>query len=221
MKLNYKCLILDHDDTAVKSTPTIHYPSFLQVCKELRPQDEPITLEAFTTYCYDPGFIGMCREILQFSESELEHQQRIWRQHTEMNIPDFYEGFPEIVRSFKELGGIITVVSLSERSRIERDYKQHCGFIPDSVFGWELPEHQRKPNPYPIEQILSRYSLRNTDVIMLDDLLPGLQMARQCEVTFAAAGWSHTIPQIKEAMARQSDYYFEQVQQFSDLIFSH
>ncbi|HOK48860.1 MAG TPA: hydrolase, partial [Sedimentibacter sp.] len=28
--MKYKCLVLDHDDTAVKSTPDIHYPSFVK-----------------------------------------------------------------------------------------------------------------------------------------------------------------------------------------------
>ncbi len=46
-KMKYKCLVLDHDDTVVKSTPTIHYPSFIEAMKELRPQMEPYTLETF------------------------------------------------------------------------------------------------------------------------------------------------------------------------------
>jgi phosphoglycolate phosphatase len=47
MPLKYKCLILDHDDTSVKSTPDIHYPSFVQALKELRPNEKPITFEEF------------------------------------------------------------------------------------------------------------------------------------------------------------------------------
>ena len=29
----YKCLVLDHDDTAVMSTQAVHYPSFVEVLK--------------------------------------------------------------------------------------------------------------------------------------------------------------------------------------------
>lgn len=35
--MRYKCMILDHDDTVVNSTATIHYPAFLEALKLLRP----------------------------------------------------------------------------------------------------------------------------------------------------------------------------------------
>ena len=35
--LRYPCLVLDHDDTVVQSTPTIHYPAFMATLNELRP----------------------------------------------------------------------------------------------------------------------------------------------------------------------------------------
>lgn len=28
--LNYRCLVLDHDDTVVRSEETVNYPSFLE-----------------------------------------------------------------------------------------------------------------------------------------------------------------------------------------------
>ena len=33
--LKYPCLVLDHDDTVVRSTPTIHYPAFVETLKAL------------------------------------------------------------------------------------------------------------------------------------------------------------------------------------------
>jgi phosphoglycolate phosphatase-like HAD superfamily hydrolase len=133
-------------------------------------------------------------------------------------VPDFYELFAETIQEFKKQGGIVTVVSHSERNRIERDYSIHCGFVPDAIFGWELPEHQRKPHPYPLQEILKRFYLQETDVLMLDDLKPGLEMARSCNVDFATAGWSHSIPEIKEYMKLESKYYFETVEQFNQFI---
>lgn len=35
--LNYRCLVLDHDDTVVRSEETVNYPSFLEALKVLRP----------------------------------------------------------------------------------------------------------------------------------------------------------------------------------------
>ncbi|PWW20193.1 phosphoglycolate phosphatase/pyrophosphatase PpaX [Cytobacillus oceanisediminis] len=218
MALKYKCLILDHDDTAVKSTPDIHYPSFVEALKSLRPKEEPISLEDFIRYCFHPGFSSLCKDIIKFTDKELQHQQEIWKRYTETTVPDFYELFVETIQEFKKQGGIVTVVSHSERTRIERDYSIHCGFLPDAIFGWELQEHQRKPHPYPIKEILKRFNLKETEALMLDDLKPGLDMARSCQVDFAAAGWSHCIPEIKKQMKRESNYYFGTVEEFNKFI---
>ncbi|AIF42113.1 HAD family hydrolase [Virgibacillus sp. SK37] len=218
MTLKYKCLILDHDDTGVKSTPDIHYPSFVEALIDLRPNEQPITLEDFVKYCFNPGFSSLCKDIMKFTEEEQKHQQLVWKRYTESIVPDFYELFLETIQEFKRQGGIVTVVSHSERNRIERDYSIHCGFAPDAIFGWELPEHQRKPHTYPIKEILRRFNLLETEALMLDDLKPGLEMARNSNVDFAAAGWSHSIPEIKDQMKRESKYYLETVEQFNRLI---
>lgn len=219
MAIKYKCLILDHDDTAVKSTPDIHYPSFVEALKTLRPNDRMITLEEFVTYCFNPDFSSLCKDVIQFTNEEFQHQQAVWKKYTESTVPDFYELFMETILEFKKQGGIVTIVSHSERSRIERDYSIHGGFVPDAIFGWELPEHQRKPHPYPIREILKRFNLHESEALMVDDLKPGLEMARSCNVDFASAGWSHSIPEIKEQMKRESKYYFETVKQFHQLLF--
>ena len=79
------------------------------------------------------------------------------------------------------------------------------------IFGWEYEEHQRKPNPYPLEAIMSQLNLSKDELIMVDDLKPGLDMARSCGVDFACAGWSHMIPSIQMYMKQNSDYYFNAV----------
>ena len=37
MRMKYKCLVFDHDDTVVNSTATIHFPSFRDYLKIYRP----------------------------------------------------------------------------------------------------------------------------------------------------------------------------------------
>lgn len=206
--MRYRCLILDHDDTAVKSTPEIHYPSFIEALKVLRPDTEPLSLEGFVSYCFNPGFSSLCKDILKFSDEEQEYQYKVWKSYTIKKAPDFYEGFPEFICEYKKLGGIICVVSHSEREQIIRDYSLNCNLTPDLIFGWELPEDQRKPNPYPILEIMERFNLRNDEMLVVDDSKPGLDMARSCNVDFAAAGWSHVIPKIRDYMKENSDYYF-------------
>lgn len=61
--MKYRCLVLDHDDTVVKSTPDIHYPSFVEALKLLRPDMETLSLEEFVSYCFNPGFSELCKDI--------------------------------------------------------------------------------------------------------------------------------------------------------------
>lgn len=218
--MRYKCLILDHDDTVVKSTPAIHYPSFKEALKSLRPEvDNIISFNEFVQYCFDPGFTALCKDVMKFNEREQEHQYKIWKTYVNENSPDFYPGFPELIRDYKKSGGIICVVSHSESENIIRDYTLHCdGLVPDLIFGWDMEEGKRKPSPYPIIEIMKRFNLNNKEMLVLDDLKPGLTMARSCNVEFAAAGWSHTLPQIEEYMRNNSDYYFSTVEEFKEFV---
>lgn len=215
--MKYKCLILDHDDTAVRSTPDIHYPSFVEALKFLRP-DISITLKEFVKYCFNPGFSGLCKDIFKFNEEEQKYQYDIWKSYTTNARPDFYRGFPQIVKKYKKNGGIICVVSHSESKTIIRDYNKHCDFTPDMIFGWELEEDQRKPHPYPVIEIMKNLGLNNTDILVVDDSGPGLTMAKSCNVDFAAAGWSHQVIELENYMRNNSDYYFATVDEFKEFI---
>lgn len=219
-KLKYRCLILDHDDTVVKSTPDIHYPSFINALKTLRPNMSSLRLEEFVSYCFSPGFSELCKDILKFSKDEQEYQYNVWKSYTKEKLPDFYPGFPELIKEYKRLGGLICVVSHSESEQILRDYNINCGLSPDLIFGWELEECQRKPNPYPIIEIMKKFKLNSNEMLVVDDLKPGLDMARSCNVKFAAAGWSHMIPEIENYMKCNSDYYFSTVEIFKKFILS-
>lgn len=219
MKPRYKCLILDHDDTVVKSTPEIHYPSFAEALSALRPNEKPISLEEFVGYCFNPGFSELCSDIVKFTKEEQEYQYKVWKSYTQTRIPDFYEGIPDLLREFKGMGGILTVVSHSESVHIERDYMKKCGFIPDMIFGWEDAPERRKPSTYPVLTILKSFNLDRSDVLVVDDLKPGLTMAKSSGVDFAGAGWSHKIDNIIEYMKENGDYYFTTVEEFKEFLF--
>ncbi len=216
--MKYKCLILDHDDTVVQSTPSIHYPSFIEALKVLRPNLSNLTIEEFVLKCFKPGFSEFCKDILKFNEEEQKYQYEIWTNYTKANIPKFYEGFSELIKEFKEKGGIICVSSHSESNQIERDYIYNCGVIPDKIFGWDLKEEQRKPNSFSIKETMRLFNLTEKDILMVDDLKPGLDMAKACDVDFASAGWSHVIPEVIEFMKSNSTYYFKEVKELKKLI---
>lgn len=212
--IRYRCLILDHDDTVAESTPHIHYPSFVEAVRTLRPDTEPPSLEAFVSHCFNPGFNELCRDIMKFTKEEQECQYRIWRSYTKSRIPVFYDGLQKFLKEYREAGGIISVVSHSESQQIRRDYIHNCNMEPDLIFGWDMEENQRKPNPYPIYETMKRFDLDVKDLLVVDDLKPGLDMARKCNAAFAGAGWSHIVPGIRDFMKIHSDYYFNSVEDF-------
>ena len=65
---------------------------------------------------------------------------------------------------------------------------------------------------------MRRFELNKDEILVVDDLKPGLIMAKSCDIDFAGAGWSHLIPEIKEYMMKSSDYYFTTVEALSKFI---
>jgi phosphoglycolate phosphatase/pyrophosphatase PpaX len=214
--MKIRCLILDHDDTVVQSSKRIHYPAFLETMSILRPDLTPPTYHEYTSYCFDPGFGRMCTEIYLFDDAEMKLEYAIWKKHTMSTIPTLYPQMNELIRQFKNLDGIIAVVSHSESKEIRRDYIHHFGFEPDLVFGWDQPEHMRKPQAGPAEHILAKYRLQPQQCLMVDDMKLGLIMSKQLNIPFAAAGWSIESKEIQDFFRSEADYYFDDISQLTD-----
>ena len=152
-KTRYRCLIIDHDDTAVDSTAKIHYPAHLEVMSILRPQVEPVTLRQWFLKNFHPGIMEYLTGELAMTPPEMEIEYEVWKRHTANTTPDFYPGFLEALSLFREKGGIVAVVSHSERHIIERHYRTNGGdvpFLPDIIFGWYYNDEMRKPSPLPV-----------------------------------------------------------------------
>ena len=77
--MKYKCLVLDHDDTTVNSTPCIHYPAFVKILEELRPGIS-YTQEEFLTANLTPGLGAFYRDELGFTPEEMDREQVIWKE---------------------------------------------------------------------------------------------------------------------------------------------
>ena len=212
--MRYPCLVLDHDDTVVNSTATIHYPCFCAFLQEVRPQAKHYTLEDYFRKNFDPGIVPFFTEEVGLSQQELEYEFRFWQRYVKPRVPQAFDGIREILRRHRAQGGLIAVVSHSMRENILRDYRQNDLPEPDAIFGWELPPAQRKPEPWPLEQIMREFSLPASALLMLDDLKPGFDMARTAGVDFAAAGWAYDVLEIERFMRKNCDYYFKTVQEF-------
>ena len=210
--MKYKCLVFDHDDTVVNSTATIHYPSFVAYLEEYFPE-KSCTLEHYFLNNFDPGFIPMCKEEYGMTDADLDIEVRFWRDYVRTRVPMAYPGIREIMERHKAAGGLLCVVSHSMDENILRDYRANGLPEPDLIFGWEQPAERRKPKPWPLEEIMRRYALKPSELLMIDDLKPGYDMARDAGVDFAAVGWANDIPQIEDFMRRNCEHYFKTVEE--------
>ena len=218
--LRFPCLVLDHDDTVVQSETTINYPYFCYILDQFRP-GETITLEEYTQGCFNPGFVQMCRQRYNFTEEELKAEYQGWMGYVMTHAPDPFPGIKELIHQYKAAGGIICVVSHSSVMNITRDYQMHFGILTDDIYGWDLPEHQRKPSTYPLEQIMKKYNLKPHELLVVDDLKPAWIMCKNAGVPIAFAAWSKkNSPVIAEEMADLCNYTFHSTEELAQFIFT-
>lgn len=216
--MKFRCIVLDHDDTVVRSAETVNYPALLENLKEKHP-DRFISFEDFVRYCFKYNFTGMCRNYLQLTEQEIAEQFEFWKNYVRTHIPPAYEGFNDFLHRFHEEGGIICVSSHSGVENISRDYQLNFGLTPDAIYAWELGEDLRKPHPYTLQDIMQKFDLRADEILMVDDMKNGFDMAKSCNVPFAFAGWSLVLDEIGQFMQTNADYYLSSVDDLSKLLF--
>ena len=215
--MRFQCLVMDHDDTTVNSTATIHFPSFLAYLAQVRPGLH-YTLDDYFRKNFDPGVMALFTGELGFSEEELAGEFRFWQDWVRTRVPKAYPGIREILQRHRDAGGKIAVVSHSMRENIERDYRENGLPEPDLIFGWEQPPERRKPEAWPLQQIMKTFSLPPEALLMVDDLKPGYDMARRCGVPFAAAGWANDIPEIEQFVRKKCDVYCKTVADLDRLL---
>ena len=217
--LKYPCLVLDHDDTVVRSEATINYPYFVYILNEFRP-GATITLEEYVTGCSNLGFVGMCKQWYGFTDEDLKLEYEGWKEYIRSHIPQAFPGIGEIIRKQKEAGGMVCVVSMSSDENIRRDYLAHFGIEPDVIFGWDLQPEHRKPHPYALNRIMEQYSFTRDQLLVVDDMKPAWEMARSAGVKIAFAAWGRLdYPQLYADMKAICDYSFDTVEDFQSFLF--
>ena len=167
--LKYPCLVLDHDDTTVNSTATVHYPAFVEYMKKHHP-DKILTLEEYFRYNFHPGVIPMFREICGMTEAEMREEEVFWNEFVQHHVPQTYPGIREIILEQRKRGGKVCVVSHSFSENIRRDYRENDLPQPDLIFGWESPPEKRKPSVWPLEQIMKTYGFKPEEMLVVDEV---------------------------------------------------
>ena len=215
----YPCLVLDHDDTVVQSME-MSYDFFLYILEQFRPGTR-FSLEEYILDCHNLGFVGMCRQRFGFTDAELKNEHSQWMAYLQTHVPDSYPGIENVIRRQKEEGGLLCVVSHSSYENISRDYKVHLGFQPDAIYGADLPAHQRKPSPWPLEDIMQRYNLKPSDILVVDDMKLAWDMASRVGVQTAFAAWGKLdFPALCREMEALCDFTFRTVEELEAFLFN-
>ncbi len=218
--MKYRCLILDHDDTAVNSTPYLHYPAHIEVMKELRPGEAPISLEDWMLKNFSPGIMEYMVDELHLTPEEVNREFEIWQKFIADKQVTFFPGFIDLLKDYQNAGGILTVVSHSTKEKILQDYASvGAKHLIQAVYGWDHDKSKRKPSPYPVLQILKKFHLNPEEVLIIDDLRPAISMARESGVAIGAAGWGILVPEITAYMKKYSNFYFKTVDDVRELLF--
>ncbi len=218
--MRYKCLVLDHDDTLVNSTATIHYPCFIEFLEIYYPHlVKKYTLESYFVKNFHPGVASLFLDEIGMTEDEFEAEQKYWENYVKNHIPKAYDGIREIIARFRREGGIIAVDSHSLTVYIERDFRHNGLPMPDVIYGWDIPKNMRKPAPDTLFDLMKRFSLSPSEMLVVDDLKPGFDMARAAGVDFAAAGWAYDVPEIREFMKKNCDFYLPDTESLNTLLF--
>ena len=215
--MKYKCLVFDHDDTTVNSTATIHYPSFVEYMKLYHPEVQ-YSLDDYVKYNFHPGVMEFFTKICGLSDDELDKEEAFWYEYAKTHVADVFPGIKDIMERQKAEGGYIAVASHSYAENILKDYAHNNLPIPDVIFGWEQPKEERKPAPTAIYKIEEMFGLEPKDILVIDDLKPGYDMARAAGVDFAAVGWANDIAEIEAFMRSNCRYYFKTVEELAHFV---
>lgn len=217
--LKYPCLVLDHDDTVVQTMKTLSYPFWCLELEQFRPGMH-MTIDDYITQNHRLGFLDMCRQCFGFTEEELELEHRQWMDYIMENIPDCFPGIERIIRRQKEEGGLLCVVSHSDYANIIRDYRHHFNLDPDAIYGLDRPPEHRKPNPWPLQNIMERFHLKPEEILVVDDMKLACRMAKPLGIKVAYAGWDDMgVPEVRAEMQKLCDYSFFSIGELEKFLF--
>ena len=217
--LRYKCLVLDHDDTVVQTEKAIGYPYFKEYIERVRP-GHSLTYPEYVADCNNMIFADMCRRKWQFTDEELLEEYLGWKAYSLQHMPPIFPGIDRIIHRQKEEGGLVCVSSLSSRDNITRDYAEHFGMQPDVIYDYDLPQEQRKPNPYSLLDIMARYDLAPEEILVVDDLKLAWRMAHPLGVPVAFAAWGkQEFPELAEEMRSLCDFPFDTTEALEHFLF--
>ena len=180
MGLRFRCLLIDHDDTAVDSTAAVHYPAHLEALRVLRPGARRPTKDQWLLRNFH-GIMEYLVGDLGMNQQELAREFEIWRSWTTSRVPPFFPGFLELLADFRERGGLVAVdLALGggrDRGALPRRQAPAVRARPHLRVGPRRGQAQAQPlaragGP------AARSGCRPAEALVVDDLKPGVLMAQ-------------------------------------------
>ncbi len=220
--MKYKCLLIDHDDTSVNSSPSIHYPAHREQMRQLGRESELTGIDQWMKINYSPGILTYLETTLGLSRKERDRCYAIWHEYAKSRIPEFFPGILRILKEFRDRKGHIVVVTHSEAEMVRNHYLHQTeipGFLPDRIIGWTGDSSKNKPDPWPVFDVMREYSVEKNEILVVDDLKPGIVMAQRAGVDSLGVGWSHRIPEIVQDMKKNCTYYASSIEEFEKILF--
>ena len=114
------------------------------------------------------------------TDEECEREYNGWKEYYSANTHPIFPGMDRIIHRQKDLGGLVCVATLSPKADIMRDYAQHFHMEPDAVYDHDMPRHMRKPNPYPLLDIMQRYDLKPEEILAIESKTQNLIQINDC-----------------------------------------
>ncbi|EDR26699.1 hypothetical protein EDI_272160 [Entamoeba dispar SAW760] len=220
MPIRYKCIVIDHDDTTVDSTPSIHYPAYLDFANSvMKGRDYKIlSLQEWYRMLWDYDYFEYIRDVMKLNKEEQDLEYKLWLEYTATRHPQMFPGFLEMLIEYKKQGGIVCVCSHSHAKDIKRHYEEH-NFIPDEIFG-SVRGHPElcKPYTYPIDTIKEKYHLKPSEIVVIDDLAPGFTMAKSAGVDAIGVLYGEGHELVEDDIKKVCKYVFNTVSDLSNFL---
>jgi HAD superfamily hydrolase (TIGR01509 family) len=196
----FKCVIVDHDDTAVDSSRHIHHACHVEIMKALRPNITPVDLGEWFVINSRSGGLKAYFQSLKFTEEELRQEHARWAEFTQKSpIPPFYPGFVELMERLQKSGSLIVVSSHGPADQIYRHYFSTKRVVPNAVYGWDPDPSKNKPSPWLIEDVVRIFGLASpAECCVIDDMRPGIDMAEAAGAYPICAAWGPAFGLSKE-----------------------
>ena len=83
-----------------------------------------------------------------------------------------------------------------------------------------MEPHQRKPHPWPLQDIMQKFDLTPEEILVVDDMQLACQMAAPLGIQVAFAGWDDMgVPELRREMECRCAYTFHATEELEKFLF--